>query len=232
MMEDALRREGCSSCAVRVSGPESRTVEILDPKATHTDNDYRGRPIFWYNAGFRTVIYFSAPGVVYARHSMEHVARAGARGPVAGGPPPLGASRTWMSTAPIREIRAIYQRIEQQIAAGVTAKAETRRCDEVATAASYRAPSGEIQRLSIYGATEHLVGEAHYYYDSGRLRFSYLAFRADNSTHRQRRVYFSASGTLLHRDDQLLSGPGYAGGPPDDAIVDPEEFLRACGTGG
>ena len=66
--QQSFREEGCAACRTWVSGPDNTTVKILDPEATTTPNDYNGRPVFWYNAGFTKVIYYSAPGVVYAQH--------------------------------------------------------------------------------------------------------------------------------------------------------------------
>lgn len=72
-MQASLRDDGCSGCRVWVSGPESRTVHVLDMEALTKSNDYKQRPTYWYNVGFSEVIYYSSPGVVYARHSNRPV---------------------------------------------------------------------------------------------------------------------------------------------------------------
>jgi hypothetical protein len=71
LIQSTLRSEGCRSCKVWVSGDGNRTIHVLDTEATTTINDYKGRPVLYYNAGFRTVIYYSRPNVVYARHSLD-----------------------------------------------------------------------------------------------------------------------------------------------------------------
>jgi hypothetical protein len=67
----ALRSEGCSSCKVWVSGDNNTVVHILDTQAQTVPNDYKGYPLFWCrgNIGFKRVIFYFAPGRVYAQHS-------------------------------------------------------------------------------------------------------------------------------------------------------------------
>ncbi len=67
--QKALRDEGCARCRVWVSGKDSVTLNVLDPEAPSGDNDYKGRPVLWFSAGFTKVIYYSAPGRVYAQHT-------------------------------------------------------------------------------------------------------------------------------------------------------------------
>lgn len=66
-----LRDDGCARCRVWVGGVDNTTVYILDPEATTAPNDYRGRPVSWYDAGFMRVVYYSSPGVVYASHQLR-----------------------------------------------------------------------------------------------------------------------------------------------------------------
>jgi len=68
--QEALQREGCGGCRVWTGGREATQLYILDPSASDTPSDYRMPPIFWFAAGFRSVIYYSAPGKVYARHAQ------------------------------------------------------------------------------------------------------------------------------------------------------------------
>ena len=67
--ESALQNEGCGACKVWVGGPDNTALYVLDPTAPNGDNDYLGLPVFWFNAGFTKVIYYSAPGEEYARHA-------------------------------------------------------------------------------------------------------------------------------------------------------------------
>lgn len=278
-MQSEFRSEGCSGCRVWVSGPENRKVEILDTEAERTPNDYDGRPMFWYNAGFRTVIYYSRPGVVYAKHTLEtdlgpaktaadkaaarreackgisevfgrtaagcsHVdvphaskpTKAPAPGSRVGPTPsaapsaadPVALGKDWISAPTIQEIRRLYQRLERDIATGNIRLIETRSCDNV-SADVYRNRLGTVAKLSLHGQTEHLSGQADYYYEHGRLRFSFRWLKADNGTHQETRTYFSQSGQLIHRDDRRLAGPGYPGGY-DVEIHKPEQWLRSCAS--
>ena len=69
--QKGLRSEGCSGCRAWVTGPDNTTIHILDLEAESVQNDYNGRPVMYYNSGFRTVIYYKRPGVVYYKHSLD-----------------------------------------------------------------------------------------------------------------------------------------------------------------
>jgi hypothetical protein len=69
--QTGLRSEGCSGCRAWVTGPDNTTIHILDLEAESVPNDYNGRPVMYYNSGFRTVVYYKRPGVVYYKHSLD-----------------------------------------------------------------------------------------------------------------------------------------------------------------
>lgn len=70
-LQSALQDEGCSSCRVWVSGQANTSLNVLDPEAPYTANDYKGYPYAWCNSGFKRVTYYSGKGVVYASHSCQ-----------------------------------------------------------------------------------------------------------------------------------------------------------------
>lgn len=135
----------------------------------------------------------------------------------------------WFGTAEVKEIRSLYDRIEQDLMTGDVRLARSGWCEE-AFAQLFHDSSAVVRKYSLLAQTEHLTGEAHYYYDEkGVLRFSYRAFRSDNGTHSQTRVYFDSLGRRVGRDDRLLAGPGYQGGYDHD-VYTPSEHFRACGS--
>jgi len=139
---------------------------------------------------------------------------------------PDSAAGDWTTAPAIKAIRDIYRNIENEIASQDIREAEATTCDGVFVHA-FRRSAGTVAKLSLFGPAEHVNGAAHYYYQDGRLRFSFRWFKADNGTHEETRAYFSEAGLLLHRDDRRLAGPGYQSGY-DVGIHNPEEYLLMC----
>ena len=73
LIQRSLVSEGCTRCRVRVSGLNNTVIEVVDPQVRTTPNDYHMRPTAYYNAGFRTVIYYDGEQRVYAQHRLDSV---------------------------------------------------------------------------------------------------------------------------------------------------------------
>jgi hypothetical protein len=76
LIQRSLVSEGCTRCRVRVSGLNNTVIEVVDPQLRTTPNDYHMRPTAYYNAGFRTVIYYDGEQRVYAQHTLDAAAPA------------------------------------------------------------------------------------------------------------------------------------------------------------
>lgn len=136
-------------------------------------------------------------------------------------------------------IRAVYQEVEAAIAKGsLTRHDSTFECPEdTATGAppgemsiaTYTSADGVIRRLTVLdGGDSFGLTTDHYYDAGGRLRFTYARLNAVNGTHRERRVYWSASGDPLRTLNAKTTGPGYWM-PETDPILEPREWIAgAC----
>lgn len=166
-----------------------------------------------------------------ARRLLREPARLSSASP-AGAPSstdqPLLTGDQWLTDPSIRAIGVLYQRIESIIKDKSMQRVYHNYCDGLSVEL-YKSVDGALAKLKLLSeGSEHLRAGAHYYYEAGRLRFSFRWLRADNDTHEETRSYFSEEGALLHRDVRRLSGPGYPGGFWDE-IHNPEQYVaQAC----
>jgi uncharacterized protein YecT (DUF1311 family) len=70
LLPHANRKVRCRVKGVMAVGRGYQVRITLDPEAPSTSNDYSGSPTLWYSLGFTEVIYYSAPGRIYAHHGV------------------------------------------------------------------------------------------------------------------------------------------------------------------
>ena len=134
----------------------------------------------------------------------------------------------------IREIRVLYQAVEDSAVAGRYRRADTTwTCDGGAVKLDIEAlrdSAGLMRRLKVSGGAGDSYQIITYYYDgTGHLRFAFTTRSAVNGTKHEVRAYWERGGTLLHRDTRGISGPGWAWGDAEE-VWEPEAWVGAgCG---
>ncbi len=147
-------------------------------------------------------------------------------------------AQNWEQHPQIVEIRAIYREVQHAIKAGkLVKKVREFDCSKLPEADSvhqqdyyeggvrilYTARDGTPRFYYREGGSEDSLVREEYYYDTaGRLRFTFVRGGAENGTHMETRVYYSAAGQKLWQDDRVLEGPGYYFLGPAE-ITDPVE---------
>lgn len=129
----------------------------------------------------------------------------------------------WQSHPAIIEIRAMYQRLQDDRNTG-RLKVEARKFDncfdDEEERKLYTDNAGTPRIYSFSEGSDHWAMEIEVYYDeAGVRRFAFVEIGAVNGTSRDLRFYFSKTGDKIWENDKLLEGEGYAG------IPDPIKFI-------
>ena len=136
--------------------------------------------------------------------------------PVSGLTQPI-TETNWQNHAAIVQIRAIYQSIQKDEAAGRLRKIRKQwpgDCEkqpyEDDERILYVDAKGAVRSYHFSGGSEDSsMTRALYYDQEGKLRFALIKAGAVNGTSLEHRVYLGADGARLWERQTLLKGPGY-----------------------
>ncbi len=138
--------------------------------------------------------------------------------------------RNWVSHPKIKEIREIFQEVNNSRLVVTTQTCELNDGAVSLVAKLYRDKNNRIRKYRIEGGSEDSFSQIEYYYSiTGKHRFTFESSSASNGTSIEKRIYLDEKGQLLYEDYRLLAGPGYAGGFADTYIANPEKhFVTIC----
>lgn len=123
-------------------------------------------------------------------------------------------AQNWQTHPAIREIRALYQDVNAQIARGVLRRSHLEpNCLGTADLERtlYTDQTGRPRRyVFAAGGQDSTVTFEHTYDLLGRLRFVFIQAAAVNGTVQEERMYFKPNASPLWTDARAVKGPGWA----------------------
>lgn len=120
----------------------------------------------------------------------------------------------WVSHPHIKQARAVYTDVNQQIK-NKNLKKQSKKIPYChASAETYRelrvSRTGTPRYYRTKGGDGVSMDTQAYYDRTGTMRFVFVNATANNGTKIQQRIYFDANGTRIWENQKQLRGPGYA----------------------